>query len=264
MRKPVAIVLCLLSLKVYSAGFHEKLHEKIDRVALKLGVKIILNSDACDTWNAVTYDEETAEPVLSYYLDLLRREYTKYPSGFLPQADVQTLVLTKNLKFSGQSRAAVPDPYKKQLFLSVDGAYGISSERYLVHVMHHELHHCTEYSIWKSMAYDWSDWILLNEDGFCYGNGGASAYTDYINKGTDFYTPSNPQKGFINRYSLTGDEEDRAELMAFIMTDFERPLIVRLYRDDEIIRKKTAMLIGLLSEFTHQAIKFPEIDLSGR
>lgn len=233
---------------------------KIKAIKKTLNVEIVFDCEVEDSWKSVTYETKVERGALLRYLSLLLMEYSKYPDGYLNKVNVTTLVLGNNLKLSGQSRAAIPDPYKKQMFLSVNGAYGIASTRYLAHVMHHELHHCMEYTLWKSMTYDWNEWILLNGDGFCYGNGGASAYTEYISKGTDFYSPINPKKGFVNLYSITGDEEDRAELVAFMMTDTERPLLMGLYKKDVIIKKKADMVLKLLSDFTRQAIKLPDLN----
>jgi hypothetical protein len=100
------------------------------------------------------------------------------------------------------------------------------------------------------MTYDWCDWMLLNTEGFNYGCGGASAYADAIERYIDVYSPTNPRKGFVNLYSLTGDEEDRAELLAYILTDFERPMLISLLKKDEILKQKIEALRSLLNSFT--------------
>lgn len=253
----------ILSVVLYLTGYFcfaqksEALICKIEETAFKLNLSIVIEPSITDSWKAVTYDAIENENTLIRYLNLLIAEYSKYPQGYLQQAHVNTLVLTQNLKFKNQLRAAIPDPYKKQLFLSIDGAYGIASPRYLAHVMHHELHHCTEYAIWKNMSYDWNDWLMLNTENFCYGSGGVMAYEQMSFGKTDFFSPTNPQKGFINHYSITGDEEDRAELLAFLMTDFDRPVVQKLMQQDEIIQKKSLLLCELLSSFTLKGNPFP-------
>lgn len=232
----------------------------VEDVSHTLNITIQLDHEAVrDSWNAVCFDNNgITEKHTLRYLELLKREFLKYPPSYLQKVGAETIILGHNLRFNNQPRAAVPDPFRKQLFLSMNGAFGISSERYLVHVMHHELHHCTEYSIWRNMTFDWSDWMLLNEEGFCYGNGGASVYLDYEKSKTDFYSPVNPKRGFVNLYSLTGDEEDRAELIAFIMNDHERAVIKNLCTKDEILSKKMALLLKLITDHTHRDFVFPE------
>jgi len=228
---------------------------RIREVGEQLGVTIITDEPVRDSWGAISYRTPADEDELLKYLELVAREFSKYPGGYLKQSHAHTLVLVTDLTYCEQPRAAIPDPYRNQLYLSVNGAFRIRSERYLAHVMHHELHHLTEYSMWKNMTFDWNEWILLNGDGFCYGNGGADAYNEYLTHGTDFYSPVNPHRGFINRYSLTGDEEDRAELMAFIMTDYERPFVAELLQKDQILREKSRLLARLFSDFGRPSVQ---------
>lgn len=237
-----------------AAAGDESLQCKIEEVSNALGVTIMVNFPVADSWGSVSYNPRAGNEELMRYLELLEKEFSKYPEGYLDQSQAHTIILGKDLTFCGQPRAAIPDPYKKQLFLSVNGAFRIKSERYLAHVMHHELHHLTEFSMWNNMTFDWHEWILLNGDGFCYGRGGAEAYAEYMAKGTDFYSPNNPHQGFINLYSLTGDEEDRAELMAFIMTDYERPFVEELLQKDVILREKSRLLARLLKDFSRPSI----------
>jgi hypothetical protein len=227
----------------------DSLEQKIDLIKQNLNIDISYDSGVIDTWQSVNYD--VCDPAsLPIYLDILLKEYLKYPAGYFSKVGIHTIVLTNNLKFEGQARAAVPDPYKSQLYLSVNGAYGTSSDSYLIHVMHHELQHCTEHAIWKDMMYDWQDWMLLNTTGFKYGNGGASVYKDATENNVDVYSAVNPQKGFINLYSLTGDEEDRAEMMAYIFTDTERPMLQEILKKDAVLRRKIDVLKKLINSFT--------------
>jgi|GEM_PF-2682758 hypothetical protein len=228
---------------------------RIREVSEMLGVNIVVSEHLHDSWGAISYQTATDEVELMRYLDLVAREFSKYPEGYLRQSHAHTLILVSDLAYCEQPRAAIPDPYRNQLYLSVNGAFRIRSERYLAHVMHHELHHLTEYSMWRNMTFDWHEWISLNGDGFCYGNGGADAYADYLANGTDFYSPVNPHQGFINRYSLTGDEEDRAELMAFIMTDYERPVVTELLQKDHILREKSRLLARLFNDFGRPSVQ---------
>lgn len=246
-------LLCLTAIPLF-ASLSDSVVCKIEAVSNSIGVTILANSPVPDSWGSVSYSPGAGEEKLLRYLDILNREFSKYPDGYLHQSQALTIILGSDLNFCGQPRAAIPDPYRKQLFLSVNGAFNIHSERYLAHVMHHELHHLTEYSMWKNMTFDWHEWILLNGDGFCYGKGGADAYSEYMAKGTDFYSPNNPHQGFINLYSLTGDEEDRAEMMAFIMTDYERPMMAELLQKDAILREKSRLLMRLLSDFSRPSI----------
>ncbi len=210
-------------------------HTMIDN---DLGVTIVYNTKIVDSWNGVTYTDCTEKEVRAF-VKLLEKEYAKYPSGYLKKSLVDTIVLGNDLAYKKQFRAGVPDPYKKVLYLSVNGSYGVADSGYLIHTMHHELVHCTDVALWGDMYYDWADWANINIVGFKYGGGGVTAYAD---SETDYISPVHPQKGFINRYSMTGDEEDRAEMMAFWMTDEKRPDFQNLLLTDERLVKKLKLL----------------------
>jgi len=213
-------------------------NDYIRSVGKKLGVTITYNTKVNDSWNGVTYKNCKIADVVKY-VKLLEYEFAKYPQGYIERSLVNTIVLGNDIAYNRQYRAGVPDPYKKVLFLSVNGAYGDASDEYLIHCMHHELVHCTDVAIWNDMYYDWPEWAKLNTKGFKYGNGGASTYDD---SETDYISPVHPQKGFINRYQMSGDEEDRAEMMAFWMSDIERPDIESLLKTDPIIKQKFELL----------------------
>jgi hypothetical protein len=85
-------------------------------------------------------------------------------------------------------------------------------------------------------------------------------YPNSTKKYVDVYSPTNPEKGFINLYSLTGDEEDRAEILAYLLTDFERPMLLSLLKKDEILNRKIEALTTLLNTFIGEPfLTFPEL-----
>jgi hypothetical protein len=214
------------------------------------GIDIVWNVHVSDTWGSVTYSNTKENPLVRY-LELLRKEMGKYSKAYFDAINLETIVLGSDMAFSGQARAAIPDPYKGVLYYSVNGAYGDASITYLTHTFHHELHHYTEYSIWKSMYFDWSEWGELNIDGFQYGSGGVTAYAD---PDTDYYTPIHPEKGFMNLYSMTGDEEDRCEIIAFYLTDDEAERAIQLLLEDEILMKKYKLLAELVNNVSGDII----------
>src|SRR5438045_3708556 len=88
----------------------DSLKQMIDRVRQELQVDISYQPNVEDTWQSVKYDACSVQSMISY-LDLLLKEYTKYPAGYFIKAGIHKFVLISNLKFNGQARAAVPDPY---------------------------------------------------------------------------------------------------------------------------------------------------------
>ncbi|MFL5763442.1 MAG: hypothetical protein ACJ77K_05815 [Bacteroidia bacterium] len=219
----------------------------ITEIESALSVKIIYNEKVEDNWDAVSYKDCDDSAELNRYLLLLRTEYLKYPSGFFKKVGIDRIVLGKKMYYEKQQRAAVPDPYTKTLFLGIDGGQGNASQVYLVHVMHHELNHITEYAMWNDMFYRWPEWEKTNRRRFRYDPGGGSkAYEDLS---VDWYTMCHPRKGFFNRYSLMGEEEDRSEVISLIMSDQERNFIYEYGKKDKILRKKILLVQQQLNSF---------------
>jgi hypothetical protein len=88
-------------------------------------------------------------------------------------------------------------------------------------------------------------------EGFRYGRGGEDAYRDW---NTDYYSPVHPEKG---RYSMTGDEEDRAVVMSYIMSGIVRHKLIELCKEDEILRRKVMLIAELVNDFSEK--KFVDI-----
>jgi hypothetical protein len=216
----------------------------ISKIEDSLAIKIVYNKKVEDTWSSVAYETCNDSIETVKYLTLLNNEYSKYPKDFFQRIGVKTIVLGRKLRFLSQNRAAIPDPYMNSLFLSIDGAYGDSSPIYLIHVMHHELHHCTEYAIWKNMSYKWRKWQKTNRFFFKYKGSGEIAYA---NESIDWYSMTHQKKGFLNLYSTTAQEEDRSELVTLIMSDFERKYIFQYYSRDKILRKKINIIVNELN-----------------
>lgn len=99
-------------------------------------------------------------------ISLLIREFPSYPDGYLKNASLRRIVSGRDLSFNSGYRAAVPDPYRHTMYLSVNGSYGESSLSYLIHVLHHEHHHLVESAVWKNMYFNWTEWNNLNPEVF--------------------------------------------------------------------------------------------------
>jgi hypothetical protein len=209
------------------------------------GIDLIVGEMIPDTWNKVIYDAPDRQQELEKYFLLLKRELSLYPSGYHSKAGIGKIVLGKNLSFNDEYRAAVPDPYRRRLYISVNGSYGESGETYLAHVLHHEIHHMVEYAVWKDMYFEWAEWNRLNPEGFSYGRG-SKGYKDME---PDYYSVNHPLKGFLNLYSMTGGEEDRCELAAFIMSAMERQVFLKYLKTDRFLQNKVRFLSRHINDF---------------
>lgn len=214
-----------------------------EEIESELDVVIITDTSFHGTWPEVKYDSIVDTVALEQYLILMQREYAKYPDRFFYNIGISKIIIGQNLLYAGQNRAAIPDPYAGAVYFEIKPSY---DDNYLVHVLHHELHHCTEYAIWQNMYYRWKKWSRVNRCWFKYGNGGASAY-EGENRYIDWYSFIHPKKGFLNLYSTTGEEEDRCEVFALIMTDSERHYLLDYCKKDRLLRKKVKLMLGILS-----------------
>lgn len=230
-----------------SVVFPNTLREAFQACERDLSVALVYQQKVNDSWNNVHYDYCMDSVETLNYLQLLHAQYLKYPKGYFHKARVDTIVLCKNLSYGPQNRAAIPDPYKGYLFLAIDGAYNNHTKEYLIYVMHHELQHCTEYAIWNNMYYRWKAWQKANPCFFRYGHGGVTAYSKLD---IDWGGMTHPRKGLINLYATTGQEEDRSELMAILMTETEHASLLQLAKRDRRLRKKLDLLVELLNDFT--------------
>ncbi len=186
---------------------------------------------------AINAKPPAAEPLARYAL-LLRQEFGLYPKSLIKRLRLKRVVLCERLAYEKQLRAAIPDFEGRTLYLDV--SRGRHSESYQRLVIHHEFYHLIDYvddgSVYRDRA-----WSGLNDPGFRYGAGGAASQNDptqsqYISR-----------SGFLTRYSLTGVEEDKAEIFAHLMVN---PSAVRQRLDKDVVLSRkvnrlTATLFAL-------------------
>eukprot|EP01089_Gocevia_fonbrunei_P016232 TRINITY_DN4964_c0_g1_i2.p1 TRINITY_DN4964_c0_g1~~TRINITY_DN4964_c0_g1_i2.p1 ORF type:complete len:188 (+),score=33.63 TRINITY_DN4964_c0_g1_i2:738-1301(+) len=166
-------------------------------------------------------------------------ELQVYSNKILSYIPLKRIILCKKLTYEGQSRAAVPIFASCELYL--DTAVGDSS--YLRKVFHHELFHLIAYRMDKGKVYeDIAGWSLLNDAGFVYGNGGKNMQHDgsvgVVNQGIS---------GFLNMYSTSGVEEDKAEMFAYMVFCYD--YVLNRSKDDGIIEQKMSLMKDMLNTF---------------
>jgi hypothetical protein len=177
---------------------------------------------------------------LARYTPLFAAEFGLYPADVIRRAQLERIVLCKDLSYGGQLRGAIPDFEGKTLYL--DAVRGIEKSTYLRKVIHHDFFHMIDYRDDGNLYSD-KQWEALNPAGFHYGTGGANAQGDPLSSVlTDRYP------GFLNSYSKTGVEEDKAEMFANLMV--EPNYVERRCRSDSVVRTKVAALKRLLARFS--------------
>ncbi len=222
-------------------------------------IELIMDEVVKDTWGGVTYEIPRNENETFRYVQLLKNELSLYPLEYLKKSGAVKIVLGSDLAFHSEYRAAVPDPYKQILYLSINGSFGESGISYLIHVLHHELHHLVEFAAWKNMYFNWIEWNNLNPEGFSYSKTGAGRYHE---SEPDYYSVTHPLNGFLNLYSMMGGEEDRCELMAFLMSSREKGKLLKYFSGDSILRRKVRFITDFVNNFAGvDFIVFPDAEI---
>jgi hypothetical protein len=177
---------------------------------------------------------------LEEYSGLFAFEFGLYPVGLVERSQLARVVLCQKLSFDGQLRNAIPDFDHNTLYLDV--SRGASNKSYLRKVIHHEFFHIIDYLDDGHLYVD-DHWAGLNSEGFQYGYGGKTAQ----------HMPSTSVLtgeliGFLNHYSTTGVEEDKAELFANLVVVPE--YVENRTKKDRILCAKVEEMRGLLCNFS--------------
>ena len=175
---------------------------------------------------------------LDLYRKILAAELGKYPMPLLQKSKLKGIAIVNNLSVAGQRRAAMPDYENEILYL--DFQRGAHNPAYQAHVIHHEFFHLLEQELNGSVYFKDPEWAKLNPKNFRYGKGGKKQ------RGNDNFALVHPQSGFINRYSTSALEEDKAEIYAALFIPGERKKINAMAAKDTHLAAKIKMMRRIL------------------
>ena len=122
----------------------------------------------------------------------------------------------------------MPDYFKETLYYDFTVK---SFAEYPRRMVHHEYYHMIEQQF-NGNAYFKPKWAKLNEKGFEYGRGGA------VNRDRTNSIFDHPLPGFVNRYAMSGLEEDKAEIWAVLFVTENWNTVKPWLADDHILRNK--------------------------
>jgi hypothetical protein len=166
---------------------------------------------------------------------LFAEEFLLYPPELVHRVGLRRVIFCDDLYCGGLRRAIVPNYSECDLYVDVTGRGG--HNLYKRKTIHHEFFHVINFADDGILAED-ERWTSLNPRGFRYGAGGESAQ----NKPQTSWL-SNDYPGFLNHYSTTAIEEDKAEVFANLMVESE--YMGQRAKRDPVIRAK----IGRMKEF---------------
>jgi hypothetical protein len=158
------------------------------------------------------YDCEAINKIdLDFYLPIFFQEFSLYPISLIKKSKLKSIYFCQSLTFStdtySQYRAAVPD--YSEVTMSMVYCCKEKNIDYCRKVIHHEFFHFVDYVEDGKIFGPDPEWEELNTPEFKYGNGG--------HNNREWKALEQDKRGFLNFYSTTGVEEDKAEIFAHLM-----------------------------------------------
>lgn len=170
---------------------------------------------------------------LRQYSYLLSTELSRYPTSLLRAAGLKQIAIVRNLTLSGFDVGGIGDFKQEILYLDLNASK--HNKTFRRHIIHHEFFHLLDQEQNGSAYIADEAWIALNPPGFRYGNGGLTEReTNAMEIG------SATSSGFLNKYAMSGIEEDRAEVYAAMATPGTWQKASRLVSTDPILAAKAS------------------------
>lgn len=183
----------------------------------------------------------SSEEDLDMYLPIFFMEWCLYPKSFIKQSKLKHVIFVNNIQFTTpfftQYRAGCPETNETEsLVLSTQERNFL----YIRIVLHHEFFHYIDWI--DDFSYEDEEWEKLNTPGFKYGKGGEYE-REWIKLDPDV-------KGFINHYSTSALEEDRAEIYQYLIGCPDEAL----NNKDEIVQQKAKRIKNFIMNFDKKGI----------
>jgi hypothetical protein len=218
--------------------------ELLEEIAKRFEIGVVADDPEfpVKTVHGMIEGKAAAPKAVQRYARLLHTEFGGYPPSAVRRTGLKRIVLCADLSFGGQKRTAIPDFEHDTLYLDIERA---SYDRnYQIQVLHHEFFHVIDYAD-DGRVYEDKDWASLNPSDFAYGSGGRNAQ-DVAD--TNVLTDRYP--GFLNHYSTTGVEEDKAEIFARLII---QPSIVKQRAEsDPVLHAKIEKMESLVRAFNDE------------
>ena len=224
-------------------GIYDQIKYDINALFERLGLELFIPLDKYNL-STPSFDLESNPATdldLDLYTPLFMMEFWIYPKSFIRKVNLQRVTFVHDIKFTTnnytQERTGCPEYNQTH---SIILAIQERNLAYIRIVLHHEFFHYIDYADDKS--FDDEGWENLNQKGFEYGNGGDSE-REWIKleKGVN---------GFINHYSTTALEEDRAEIYQYLIGCPDEAV----NNKDEIVSKKAKRIQDFVNNLDKDGI----------
>lgn len=180
-------------------------------------------------------------------VNIFSNELKKYPLDFLKNSGLKFIVVCNTLKLNDTEPFGIaPAHYDKS-----PGVFFVSSKQIKLaiknkrlkiakHVFHHEFYHIIDSQLTLNVLDE--KWTKINKHSYTYDLQPSN------------FKLLNDKKGFITNYAMNNEFEDKAELFANLINDYDA--VKKRIKDDPILFKKTRLLIERLKKIS------PEINKS--
>ena len=212
-----------------------------NQLATRFGIEVV--TPAGDV--SISYGFETIrasnadQDQIDRFGPTLAEEFSIYPTDLVQKTKLRRLVLCTNLTLRSEPVAALPEFQRNLLFL--DAGALAKDMRYARRAIHHEFFHIIDCRD-DSKLYSDPEWQALNTPNFRYGNGGWSARDPESGILTEKYP------GFLNHYSTTGVEEDKAEIYSHMIKEPE--YVKSRALKDPVLQAKVSRMKILVKNFS--------------
>ena len=224
-------------------GIYKKIKNLLYKLFNRLNIELIIPEDKY-SFSCLFFGIKGNPPTnsdLDCYTPLLFMEFWIYGKSFIKKSKLKKIILLHNIMYKNseytQERAGCPEYETSR---SITFAIHERNLAYIRIVLHHELFHYIDYS--DDLNYDDDGWDILNQKGFEYGNGGDSE--------REWIKLEKNQIGFINHYSTTALEEDRAEIYQYLISCPDEAL----NNNDIIVSKKAKRIQNFLNNFDKDGV----------
>jgi hypothetical protein len=205
----------------------------LEEICKKQGLKLeLLKEDLQFEWPGTglfVKGKPVVEKELDYYLPLITFEWSLYTSPVVQRCSLKKLIIGHEVYWDTHCLTGLPDYVNFNLMYATKHF----DPMYPTEVIHHEIFHFLD---WKALGNNYRkdpEWVALNDPSdFKYGAGGIAYHQESKTTGTKRLADG--IKGFLNYYSTTGVEEDKAEIYKSLILFPEE----MLNHSDRVIKRK--------------------------
>jgi hypothetical protein len=175
------------------------------------------------------------------YVKLLKEELGIYSPKLLGRCGLRSIVICGKISVNGKGLPGFSIPDNGRIFFEIVDPSRLQA--YIRRGVHHELFHLIEFKN-NMLGRDDPAWSKLNPESFKYGKGG------YNERDPSSSLPDETTLGFINRYSRSAIEEDKAVIYSYMMSD--RKILDGMIAKDGILSSKTKEIEKMLYRFSKE------------